>query len=353
MRSLDQLRELLGLSAGDSLVEDSRVLAPATGVGHGLGTATVEAGLSAKTIEAILLQPNFTPDPELGRKLGIDSVARWAHDSRLIVLGDAAVSARAGAAELVPELGWLVDTRSDNTAIVVEGSGPRAAKYLAAENGSIALGHVEYGDQPSPPFVFRDPPRLELPDLTHLLEGLGVKRWLRDEVGQRAAAESVLVRAAAVGLAGRLAMGELEDPDRLFTAIVDGGADPLDMLRAWSCDLPADSIRYLEASALDEAGAIGDQIEELERLVSKDETEAARSALSSRRRRDDLESVVFVLRQATAEAVVLDALKALDRRAIAHLTTFDLITEPDAEPPLFGAVSAAQPEAWWGTVWSD
>jgi CheY-like chemotaxis protein len=352
MQSLDKLREALGLSAADSVVEDSRLDAPVTGVGHGLVGAAEEAELSQQTIHAILVQPNFTPDLELGRRLGIDSVARWDGDSRLVVLGDVPVVARAGAAELVPELGWLVDTRGNNAAIII-GTSSREARYLSAENGRIALGHIEYGARSSSSFQFHDVPRFDLPDLASLANSIGIKRWLRDEIAQRSESESVLVRAAAVGLTGRLAMCDLEEPDLVFASIMNGGMDPLDLLRAWAAALPREVVAYLEASALDEAGVLVDQIDELERLVSGDHSMAARSALSARLRRDDLESVAYVLRQACAETLVVDALKALDRRATAHLTALDLVSDDDVDPPLLGAVSAAQPEAWWGTVWSD
>ena len=353
MRTLDKLRELLGLSAGDSLIEDERLPAPATGVGHGLGSAAIEAELSPQSIEAILLQPNFTRDADLGRRLGLDSVARWDGDARVIVLGDAPVLARAGAAELVPDLGWLIDTRGNTAAVVIEGASSREATYLSADNGALILGHVEYAAPPTSAFVFRDAPQLELPDLGSLLESLGVKRWLRDEISTRAASESVLVRAASVGLTARLAMGELDDPDRVFHAIVGGGTDPLDTLRSWARGLPGEVVTYLEASALDEAELVAGQIDEIEKVFSKDHEEAARTALRSRLRRDDLESVAYVLQQARTDTVLVDALKALDRRATSHLTTYDLVTDADVDPPLFGAVSAAQPDAWWGTVWSD
>lgn len=351
MRSPDQIRQLLGLSPDDSLTQDALVPAPATGVGHGLASVTVQPEISPQIIEAILRQPRFNPDPDLNRKLGLESVARWDGDLRVVVF-DALVTASAGASAFVPELGWLVDTRGADAAVIIEDPHSHEARYLSAENGDIAIGRVTFEAKPSPAFVFQDPPTLQLPDLESLLLNLGVKSWLQEEIRQRSASTSVLVRAAAVGLTGRLAMGELEEPERLFHSVVSGGPDPFDVLRTWARDLPHEVVTYLESSALEEAGTLGDEIDGLDRLVSQDDLEVVRSALSCRRRRDDLESVAYVLK-AQIDTILLDTLQALDRRATAQLSTFDFATDPDAEPPLFGAVSAAQPGAWWGTVWSD
>lgn len=353
MRNVDQLREALGLSAADSLVEELRIDAPTTGVGRGLSLAGAEAGLSERAIQAMLAQPNFTPAPDLDRYLGTTSAARWDHDERFVLLGDVPVARSAGAAEDVPHLGWVIDTSGSDAVITLEDVRSHEIKYLSAANGSILLGRIERAMPSTNAIAFREPPRLELPDLRSVLESLGTKRWLRDEIEQRSTSASVLVRIAAAGLTLRLAMSELDDPDRVFNAMVRSEPDPVDVVRTWARSLAHEAIVYIEAAALDEAGTLADQVEELTKLVSTNHTETARLALWLRQRRDDLESVATVLQQAAADTIVIDAMSALDRRASTQLSAFDIVSDPDSDPLLLSAVAAAQPGAWWGTSWHD
>jgi hypothetical protein len=353
MRTVEQIREALGLPTTDVLVEEGRLDAPATGVGRGLSIAAAGTGLSAQAIQAILAQPNFTSDPQLDRYLGTTSAARWDHDPRFVTLGDAPVSRRAGAAEDVPTLGWLIDTRGFDTAVVLEDARSHVTRFLSAANGAVHLGRIEHATPTISTITFREPPPLELPDLGSVLESLRTKRWLRDEIERRSVSGSVLARTAAAGLTLRLAMSELDDPDRVFGAIVSGGADPLDVIRTWASSLALELVAYIEAAALDEAGALADHIEDLTRLVSRDPIEAGQAALWLRQRRDDLESVRVVLQQAAVDLVLVDALNALDRRASSELSAFDMVGDADSDPLLFGAVASVLPGAWWGTAWPE
>lgn len=351
MSELDQLRALLGLSAQDVVVEDDRVPAPATGIGHGLVSAGWERQSLDEAVSAILRQPGYAEDPALAQAHGLQTLARWHGDPQLVLLGDAPVAIHAGRVAHSDELGWVLDTRAERSVVVLQpGGADGAAMYVCGERGVLTFGHVTYA---IPPFTFAAEPQLELPGLESMLDRLGVKRWLRDEVHRRARSASPLDRTAAVGLTARLALGALDAPGKLFDALVAGAPDPIDELRVWARALTPALVAHLLAAALDDAAALGDVIESLSGVLLEEEAAARALAVTVRIDRDDLESVAFVLRTAEPAISLVDALRALDRRAIAHLTTFDLVADADTDPPLLAEVSAAQPDAWWGTAWSD
>ncbi len=77
---------------------------------------------------------------------------------------------------------------------------------------------------------------------------------------------------------------------------------------------------------------------------------APRAARSLCERRDDLESVSFVLR-AAGKAEVAELLRPIDRRAQAEAMAFgDAWFANDSER--LSAVYLADPDAWWGRAWS-
>lgn len=342
------LHALLGLSDSDQLVERARLPAPTTGVA--LGFAGVELLSLDETLAAIAQQPGLFEDAALARALNLDNVVRWNSNPQLVILGDAPILSHQGRVAYSDDLGWVLDTRGDQLVAVLRGA-DGGATYVSGARGELEIGQILLGAESVAPFPFTPLEQVPLPALGELMEQLGVQRWLRDEVDQRAASTLPLTRAAAVGLASRLAVTALERPGELFRRIVSGAPDPIDELRTWARGLSPALLDQLTAAALEDAALLGDELEALPRRLTEDDAAAAALALAMRRDRDDLESVAFVLRAARPDTSLTEALRALDGRASAHLTSFDLVTDPDADPRLLGAVSVAQPAAWWGTAW--
>lgn len=131
-RSLDEIRALLGLDADETLVVEATLPPPALGIGHGYADA--QRGFAKATLDAMLAQPHFTDDSELADRLGIGA-ARWDRDGWIVVLDNASVAASHGAAALVPELGWVLDTRGE--AVVVLSSPVR--RVVVGKHGEILV----------------------------------------------------------------------------------------------------------------------------------------------------------------------------------------------------------------------
>lgn len=338
-----KLRELFGLDEADELIHEVTLSPPATLLGHGLMAASM-----TELADELKLLSHFTADPALGRSLGIDAVARWDGDARVIALGAARVTGVRGAAEIVPELGWIIDTRGELSAVVVRAA-DGASRIFAGERGEVTIARLQHARYRSIPL--RELPPLELPALDRLLAQLEVHAWLREAVSVRARAGAYVRCIAAVGLARRLALGAVEVPGRLLDEL-GTGVDPLRELDDWARSLPPESVSTLEGMVLDAAQALAEEISAWARQGNDGAPGATAIATLLRTRRDDLESAAYVLRTTRADTPVVDALGALDALAAAHLSAFDA-AGADGEDDLFAAVSAAQPEAWWGTTWTS
>jgi len=140
----------------------------------------------------------------------------------------------------------------------------------------------------------------------------------------------------AVGCAGR------------FTPLQLGGAEIASEARALWGALPPGAHDEAVTSALLRIDSLMDDLPELRSRVAADPVMAAPLALDWLRRRDDLESILFLARGTGAAPVLEDALKTLDECAAAEHSIWFFL--PPFDDERLRAVAAAEPDAWWGDL---
>lgn len=187
------------------------------------------------------------------------------------------------------------------------------------------------------------------PPIVSLLDNWPAAPWLVDQANGWAASPVAMIRAAAVGLIGRLADAETTDPTAALAARLNGDDGPAFRARVWAGALGEGPLRVLVASMLGEASRL---IEDIETLA--DLTDRAGLALSIRERRDELECAAFVVRWSDVglddpelREAVYDALAEIDRTAAEYGV---LNASPSESSRWLRAVGWQEPDSWWGDI---
>lgn len=204
---------------------------------------------------------------------------------------------------------WVLDGRNgaagisfaDGTAVLVEG------------------GRIWLVDSPIA--------QLPAPDVTALLGGEMVHRWLVDTARSYAAAGSNLSHAVGAGLLGRL--WAPANPREWFAHAKE---TPGQRAQAWFAAHPQPEV---EQAALVEVGTLEQLFEELD----------PESVLPLLIRRDDVECVAFLLGRRRKASQLQAALRELDAHAHTWGTLWRSIELPANER--LARVAEAEPQQWW------
>lgn len=194
-----------------------------------------------------------------------------------------------------------------------------------------------------------DPPVVPIPDVRAWLALCPGEPWLRDASEQLASEEWDLARTAAAGLLARLwSPASHASPSERSRYLSPDFEGPAWMAMEWFSALPPETRGSVERSALFEVGALQERLQEFEQVAMEDPDQAAALGRSWLHRRDDLQSVLFLLRRSETGAVLDEGLGGLDEQA-ARFPSFWALLELEDDERL-RAVSWQEPDAWWGQL---
>lgn len=206
--------------------------------------------------------------------------------------------------------------------------------------------------------VSRPPP--ELPQVVARGSGLSVvdwpavlgerrlHGWLAREVHDRSAPG--WDTAAAVGLVMRLWTPAPEDRGAELGRLRRGQPTVGSVLGAWVRARPGEALEGILSEALGRAEGLREDLEDLDGLAAEDPELAGRCAHRLLLDRDDLASVLRVLRGVGRADLLETALAELDEVGVASLSVLGDVVP--AEPgPRLSAVTWMEPDAWWAGPW--
>lgn len=202
----------------------------------------------------------------------------------------------------------------------------------------------------SQPGRFGKPPRIDLPSALDFLEGATCQEWLLEELEWRIGSPYMFDQAVALGLVKRLwTPTNREERAGLIQGLLAGETEsPPERIARWAVSLPQPSIDRLKRQAIDALDDLYDRLEAVHNAVASDLPKATQllgKALLSRR--DDLESVVGVLRPSGNSEFLEAGLASFDKIAESNLFTLGMIEGLEGSDRL-RAVAWQYPKAWWG-----
>ena len=172
-----------------------------------------------------------------------------------------------------------------------------------------------------------------------ILGGMPTASWLRDHSSKLATSTQTTDRIAALGLLARLWM-----PEKKNTAT----AHPVENVRAWVSSLPTEAFSEIANKATAEAAALCDAFATLPSALPLDNEQAKEHIRQLCYRRDDLESILAVLRMKNQEQQLRDYLKLVDLEAESQLSALSLVEGLSDER--LEEVSWQEPLSWWGRL---
>lgn len=187
------------------------------------------------------------------------------------------------------------------------------------------------------------------PDIASFLGQAVAQQWLVELAMGMAQSPSPFQRAAAAGVLARL-WSSPDKTGRLRTRewLSAGHADPTAAAVRWVQDLGHERRELIESSALRELDALERSLDGLIDIALEDPDAANAIGRSWLHRRDDLQSVLFLLRRADAGGALARAVVKLDEHAARHQELWRLF-ELHADERL-RAISWQEPDAWWGLL---
>lgn len=333
------LRAVLGLPSEDRDDPLASWETPPSSTVHGLRSLGLQT-LAELVSDTIPSQPNFvalTPAYRKTTSLPLTELTAWEplREIVLAVFEQPVEVVAAHNALLAGDRRTLVlDTRKDQA-----GAGVRTSMGLVTV--VAGGGGVDIYSQSVPPAA----PVLAPPELDALVSGIAVEPWLQQAFQLRITAATSFQRCAAVGLVARLWQPVPVDL-AVARALVLTGKGPRGVARQWGRGLNESERSALTASLLAEVKALSELLADLDLMVAADEEQGAVALSGWLHRRDDAESVAWLLR-AGGELVAVDAaLTALDRAAALHHSAWS--AAGPLEDDRLRAVACQEPEQWWG-----
>lgn len=199
------------------------------------------------------------------------------------------------------------------------------------------------------------------PPVQRWAEGAG-DGWLADEVARLTTRGTPWHQVVAAGVVARLAepppgprfpgvaLRAAEIPalggPRLEWTAARVPTDPAVGPRRWVRDLDARELQAIEEQATEEAGQLGEALRRFESRLEPDVASWHAEWLAVCHRRDDLESVLVLLREAARGATLTGALVAVDE--LGRRLRFHVPDEPFAGDERARRVRLGDPGAWWG-----
>lgn len=339
----EELGAWLGLASDERLVCAASSERPPSTVAEGRSTDFEQASIEA-LVEAVRVQPHLSP------AAGGDAQVRarfWDLDPGVVVV-EAAHAARArGAAAALGDGAWVLDGRARDAWLVTEDAqgtvvlqvGTSGVRWMRVVRNATA-------DEVSEPGASAQSARIDA-----WLGDESAQPWLVEEAARLVASGHGLAPFAAAGLVARLWSPPPGEARRAALVRRLAGSDgPAARVRRWARGLARVALRSIERDALGEAADCARAIAALSVSSSERDLEGERELLAGvARRRDDLESVAFVLRAAGWGEAIDRALAALDDIAATRLSTMMAIGLVEADERL-AAVAWQEPLAWWGAI---
>lgn len=261
----------------------------------------------------------------------VTALGTGSQHSRVVAV-DARGDRPAGVALLIRGQAWLVRAERGELEVVSASREPLPLGLAAAAQPSL--------------------PVLESPDIAALVGAHPVAEWLLEGARALAASPSLLDRAAAAGLLGRLADAEVSAPQLALELRLGGDVGPAARVRTWAAGLGDALVAELRRCLFVELGVLGDALEAFatDGAVTEEDARArGRAALGLRLRRDELESVAQVLRARLDESrreELEQALFAVDRLGWLCLDALDCVDDAMV-PRLLRSVGWRTQRAWW------
>jgi hypothetical protein len=347
----DALRALLSLEPKDRLEELSRTDAIDSGVGHG---AAMPVALPERP-DLELLFDRAGPFTDIVTELGdFGRVKRGGREDTLFLLeSNRAPHFIEGAVHQVDEMAWALDTSNTQTIVLLHDDGSELV--LAGAGGNLRCLRLLRGGATDETWSdglsrFEPPeePELEIPAPESLLAGFDVPTWFLARARLLYRSADILERVASVGFVARLGAAVAASPAEVFAGLLTGRAtSPSARARQWAGGVSAAMTEELSRMLLESAGVLFDDLESLEEVVVEGGEPTTRAARALCYRRDELESVAWVLRAAGGrEALGRTSLEALDAEASRHLSALDLSLDGDDD--LLSTLAAQEPDRWWG-----
>ena len=345
------LQSALGLRA-DQVVEAVLELPPPPSeVGHGAGPSELPlgAGIAAELMLAVERAAFFSPVPELAEAFG-QRAKRWDNTPEVLLFeGLGEPKCAVGAVERMAAGVWVMDSRAAESALLFEQGG--VDRLVVGRQGTLSIYEpprpvaAELGRSLADA---RKEPVLEVPDIEQLTAGRTVAAWVVEEATRRLEAAALFLRVAGVGLLARHALGSAPSGAGTLESLLSAALTPARACAEWAKSLTPDALAEVERQLVEEAGDVGDCIEDFCGLVEHGSEYVEQAARDVCLRRDDLESVSFVLSQAGRGELTAEVLAGLDELAILRLSYFLLAGDYDSHQ-LLSSVAWQEPDAWWGT----
>jgi hypothetical protein len=316
----------------------------------------VTIALAALIESAVAQQPDFDPMSAAPPPLAAArcEVSQWRHAPGIFMVrsGEADLSFRGIDATRMHRVAsgeLFVDAREQPFYLRVGLGNASQLWTMTPQHVSIDAPRNEYTERsPSADAVSRWSPEaavaVSVPTIDEVFAGLARAAWMTDEVASRLAIGTAWEVASAWGLVARLG----EPATKLSLAELLDTEAPETSALLWLRHNPA-AQRALVAHIVHESDMLIDGLDALAEALVDNAPGARDEARSWLHRRDDLESVAFVLTRANVDVdVVRNALAAVDREAGLRQEMWAFSEALD--DARLGSVSWQEPDAWWATA---
>jgi len=182
------------------------------------------------------------------------------------------------------------------------------------------------------------------PFLKELCVGFKFPEWFLERVQRLSTSEDVFERIVSVGLIARYAAALSCRPGEVLQDLIAGRESPGYRASTWARAMTGSELDDVERLLLEAADILRSDLLELGEIAVVDADTVKRTVLVVCLRRDELESVSWVLRAAGRQDVVNYMLGAIDEEASRHVSMLDLAVDDD----LISTIAWQSPEAWWG-----
>lgn len=196
------------------------------------------------------------------------------------------------------------------------------------------------------------PPEIPAPDIDSFVGQAVVQPWLLLLAKSMAGASRLFLRVAAAGVLARLWSSPNEASREQNKKCLNAGhLDPAAAALDWFKTLGAEGRELIEGAVLYEWKELESSFEELVQTALEDPDAFEESGRAWLHRRDDIESVLFLLRRVDAGTAAARGLAKFDQRVAGYRELWRWVDVRDDER--LRAVSWQYPDDWWGGLVVD
>lgn len=276
-------------------------------------------------------------------------LSRWRKDARVLLLEAKNASTElhlAGASSWISHGIALLDARERPA--YIHGLWNHVAWVLRLSPEELIL-FVETQMPVGPNQAAARPPDLPTPDIDTFIGQTAVQPWLRSLAKTLASSSRPFRRVAAAGVLARLwAAPDKAGREQNRKWLDAGNLNPTSTTLRWFSELGLERWESIESSALYEWHELENSFEELIETALEDPDSLETCGRTWLHRRDDLESVLFLLLRVDAGTALARGIAKFDERASRHRELWRLMDLRDDER--LRAVSWQHPGDWWGEL---